>query len=121
MPTRASQSSKDLALSSVEDRRASVRYPPNLEHSHALVAAEGEKVLPGRIQNLSAGGAAILLNRSYPPGTLLQVEVRSQNGRPAQTLFVRVAHAVDLGDGSYVLGGAFTEKPNGRDLLAMLE
>ncbi len=108
------------AVSSESDRRQSVRYLPRPENAYLLVAEAGDKVCPAKVYNVSALGIAIQVSRRFEPGTLLTIDVQSTAGVAPQTLLMRVTHVVEQGDGTFIVGGAFTAKPSGFDLLTLL-
>jgi hypothetical protein len=73
----------------------------------AAARHDKEQNWQGTIQNLSRGGLGLLLERRFEPGTVLFVELPGSDGRP---LLVRVAHAVRLPRGTWLLGCAFSSK-----------
>jgi hypothetical protein len=116
----AVQTSKDSSSIIHAERRMSKRHGTQSGDAYVLIAAAGEPSCPGRIKDVSTGGIALLTNQRFEPGTLMTVDVQHNGGLPSQTVLLRVTHVTERSDGSYVLGGAFTHKPSGTDLLALL-
>jgi hypothetical protein len=104
--------------SAASERRASLRHPCDLESACQPLTASSIQ-WPGRIRNLSAGGIGINLARSFEPGTVLAIDIRSRDQR-VETLTARVVHARLQDDGSWILGCAFANPLSEEDLKALL-
>jgi hypothetical protein len=89
------------------DRRASVRYPCDLETSCQPVASARAMQWSGRILNISQGGICLSIGRRFEAGTLLAIDLPSTDGNSSHSYLGRVVHLRADGCGSYVLGCAF--------------
>jgi len=120
MSLRIHEPSSGPSKPSPAERRQSVRYAPQPEMSTRLTALVGDDLTPAKIHNVSALGIAVQLTRRIEPGAVVSVEIQGAASGKAQKLQFRVTHVVEETDGSFIVGGAFTEKPNGFDLLTLL-
>jgi hypothetical protein len=73
----------------------------------AAARSDKDQTWQGTIRDMSQGGLGLLLPRRFEPGTVLFVELPGSERRP---LLVRVAHAVRLPRGTWLLGCAFSSK-----------
>ena len=102
------------------ERRAWVRFPCDLGTACQPVAGTRGLQWPGKIINLSRGGAAVTLTRRFEVGTALAIDVQSPAGETLGTVLARVAHVSLQDDGSWLLGCAFTNPLSEEDLKALL-
>jgi len=103
------------------ERRASFRYPCDLEAIMQPVALRG-KDCPwlGRIRDISTGGIGIILAYRYEPGSFLSVEIQNRSKSFAHTFVVRVIHTTQLRFGGWQVGCAFNNKISEDELKALL-
>jgi two-component system OmpR family response regulator len=106
-----------LALNS-EDRRKSVRYPCEL--AAACRPAGGRDYWPAWVRDLSAGGAALDVERQLDPGTQLTIELPAPMRERLGQLPARVVHATPEPGERWRFGCAFTEQLDADDLHATL-
>jgi hypothetical protein len=119
MKAQAITTEQDAAAQAVaRERRASVRYPCDLETACQPVAERSGDAWPARALDLSAGGVALLLSRRFERGTMLTVRLESPDGEISRTLFVRVVHAEQLPDSSWRLGCALAGELGQEELKA---
>ncbi|HYT93822.1 MAG TPA: PilZ domain-containing protein, partial [Gemmataceae bacterium] len=67
---------------------------------------------PGRVRDISLGGVGLLLRHRFRPGTILEVELRSNTGALLRAVSVRVVHATAVlmdGNPCWHLGCAFPQ------------
>jgi hypothetical protein len=87
-----------------EERRASVRYPCNLQtHCHPITQAKGDR-WPTRVVDVSAAGVAISVGRRFEAGAVLSMLLESADGEVSRSLFLRVMHTTQTADGSWRMG-----------------
>jgi hypothetical protein len=98
------------------ERRAWLRYPINLETSCQTSSDPAGCV--ATIRNISLGGMNLVVDRPFPSGTLLKVEVQSSLENTPQMLCVRVIHVAQQPDGTYSLGCAFARELSDQSLRA---
>jgi PilZ domain len=102
----------------IDERRASVRFPCDLETSCQPIAERTGDAWPARVLDLSAGGVALELSRRFERGAMLSVRLESPDGETSRTLFVRVVHATAQLDGSWRLGCALAGELGQEELQA---
>jgi hypothetical protein len=91
----------------VAERRAWVRYPCDLEAFCQLIAEEAEVLWPSRIQNISAGGMALLATRPFQLGALLEVEIQLSSKRFSRPTLVRVVNVTPHSQGGWFVSCKF--------------
>lgn len=102
------------------DRRASVRYPCELETSCAPLPGRSGLEWSGQVRNISCGGLGISLQRRFEPGTLLAVAIQAGDGSPAQSVLCRVVHVHAQTDGGWLTGCCFASELSEEDVQALL-
>jgi hypothetical protein len=117
-PQRNASEQNSAQQAVADERRASVRYPCDLETACQPLAEATADAWPARALDLSAGGAALVLFRRFEPGTMLSVRLESPDGEVARTLFLRVVHATPQLDGSWRLGCALAGELGQEELRA---
>ena len=86
------------------DGRVWVRFPVSAETNfHAVMSGQHEK-WKANILNISAGGVALLVDRSFDIGSLLNLEMRSSKRDASHCINARVIHCREQGDGHFLLG-----------------
>ena len=101
-----------------EDRRQWVRYPIRLAVSCRIGENAERSSWLGQIQNVSHGGVKILCRRPVEPGTMILVSPADSRLLPR---LARVLHTINGSDGNWILGCAFRELVDERELLAWLK
>lgn len=89
-----------------EDRRQSSRQEVYANMSYRELVPSGEE---GVIQDMSDGGLCLILNREFPPGTILELkyDLPEENGRTIMK-FVKVVWQNKTDEG-YVTGVMFSK------------
>lgn len=120
MPNSKTQQQIEPATSTQAERRAWVRYPCDLDSNCQPLAGTRGLQWPGKIRNVSRGGAAVTLARRFEVGTVLAIDVQGPAGEVVGTVLARVVHLTLQEDGSWLLGCAFTNPLREEDLKTLL-
>jgi hypothetical protein len=105
----------------VEERRA-VRYPCELEANCGPSRSGGLGLRwPARIRNFSRGGLRLLLPARFEPGTVLAIEVQSNDDVPPVRFLAEVVHVAPLSYGGWSLGCAFTHELTDAEVRALMK
>jgi hypothetical protein len=108
--------SEALAL----ERRGTARYEFDSESATPLPARCDGTDFPVRIQDLSAGGLALLADRRIEPGTLLSVDLPTRDEFGTRRLVMRVRFAAALSADTWKIGCEFGRLLSANELLALL-
>src|SRR5262245_18744994 len=100
----------DSSAVSVDDRRAHVRFPCELDGSFSPITGNRGTQWTGKICDISQGGIGIVLGRRFELGTLLSVEIQEADGRSSGSLLARVVHVTPHTGGGWVIGCCFTSE-----------
>jgi hypothetical protein len=107
----------------VEERRASARYPCALVNFSTEVST-GAKADPehwsATIVDISIEGVALILRRPFEPGTVLTLSLRDERFKVEQALQVRVAHLKARSRSEWLVGCAFERPLTEAELRALL-
>lgn len=104
------------------ERRTAVRYICKLKAActHG-VTAEFKPSKLARVNDISIGGLGLHLGERFEAGTQLTVRLHTRSGEPASALKeVRVAHASEQADGTWLLGVAFLQALSEAELQVLL-
>jgi hypothetical protein len=103
------------------ERRASVRYPCDLDTSCQPIASARGMQWTGKVQNISRGGLSLVLGRRFELGTLLAIEVQGKDGHSsARTLLARIVHIALQGPNTWVMGCKFSSELSDEELKVLL-
>jgi len=91
----------------VEDRRAAVRYSCELGSLCQEVKDTVEEQWPARIKDISTTGIAVIVNRSFRPGTQLGIELQSEDESIRYTLMTQIVRTDEQGSDFWLLGCEF--------------
>ncbi len=94
----------------VEDGRAFVRFPCDLDLTCHAAEEPDPEPLPVQVINLSAGGAGLLVDRPAEPGTLLSIDLPVGDDGPPVTVLGCVVYVSPRGEGEWVLGCTFASE-----------
>lgn len=100
------------------ERRASVRFPCELESSCQPVTAS-TAVWPAIIRDLSRIGAAVAVTRRFEPGTVLHLDIH-RGGGDVTSLYVRVTRVTQPVQDEWLLGCTFARPLSPDDVDALL-
>jgi hypothetical protein len=103
-----------------KERRVAVRHPTDLGALARLQAAPEAAGWWANVLNLSTGGLRMRVCHRCRAGDLLEVDLHSRQG--VYKVAVRVVYETYRGDGTWVVGAAFTMPPlSEADLKALLD
>ena len=94
------------------ERRAWVRHPCQHEASCQPTEARSGVFWAAKVQNLSRGGVAMVLDRRFDIGTVLSMRLQGATPGSSRSVLVRVVHASLLTANPglrWLVGGAFVE------------
>jgi hypothetical protein len=83
-------------------------------------AAANEMRWAGVIENISQTGVRLRLKRRFEPRTGVAIELPGKNGLDTETVYAKVVHVANDGDGSYVLGCTFMSALSDEELQRLL-
>jgi hypothetical protein len=99
-----------------EERRASVRHPAALMSLCRAVGGAIGVRWPARVRDLSTLGIGLVASQRLRPSTLLEIDLETPSGRQVRAPLARVVHVEGEGDGTWVVGCAFTAELSNADL-----
>jgi hypothetical protein len=102
------------------ERRAWVRYPRRLEMVWQLFGARQDEGWSASLFDISQTGVGLIINRSFPPGTVLTVRLRPCSRTPSRTMLVRVKHCTARPDGEWLVGCTFVVKLKDGELKGLI-
>jgi hypothetical protein len=100
------------------ERRSWVRYPRRLTVTWQLFGARGNEQSAATVHDLSLSGIGLVLNRSFPPATVLTLRL-GRHG-PERTMLARVRHNSAQPNGEWLVGCTFAVKLREDDLEALV-
>jgi hypothetical protein len=89
------------------DRRATERFPVNVQTSCPFASPAAEDFGPVRVRDISMEGIGLILSRRIETGGLLALTLTNAAKGFTKSVIVRVTHATPVGSNCLV-GGAFT-------------
>jgi hypothetical protein len=107
METRQTIIQSESSQLVVAERRAWVRYSCGLTASCQPIAFDAEVLWPARIQDLSAGGLALLATRPFELGALLNIEIQLSNKGFLEPNLVHVVNVTADRHGGWRISCAF--------------
>jgi hypothetical protein len=102
------------------DRRAFRRLTPGHLTPCQIRAAGNEAPRPARTHNLSLGGAGILSDREYSPGTLVSLLIVNAAHTFALSVEMEVVRCFRVVNGDYFIGGRFRRKLEHNELMPFM-
>src|SRR5262245_688552 len=104
-PIRSAQRGPALHLPA--EQRQSARHACGPEVTCRLLVSGEIDCWAVRVQNLSAGGISLFLDRVIPAGKVLTVEVHNQTRNFSCQRQIRVIYTLQNPSGGLMMGGAF--------------
>jgi CheY-like chemotaxis protein len=101
------------------DRRSAYRYRCDIQTVCRLSEEQESNAWPSRLQNISSGGVALLIDRQLEAGTPLHIELPDLTWSLRRKVPIRVIHVRAHSAVDWLLGAAFPERMNDDDLLAI--
>jgi hypothetical protein len=102
------------------ERRAWVRYPRKLVTMWQLLGTGGEEHWTAMVRDLSQNGVGLVINRSFPPATVLTVRLRNSTRTYERSALVRVQHCTAQPAGDWLVGCTFVVKISADELHQLL-
>ena len=111
----------DMSHALTDDRRAWIRYRTDVEtFCHAVTGRkEADVWWQGQVRDLSRGGVGLMLDRWFPLGTLLMIELPSRGTSSVYLVLAKVVRAVEQADGRWEIGCVLVTGPNNDDFEAL--
>jgi hypothetical protein len=103
-----------------EDNRGRVRHRCHIEAFYRAKRCGAEIGWLAEIRDISATGIGLALNRRFPPGSMLFVELTSTIDESAHLLPVTVVHATESDEGHWLLGCTFSRTLNDAELAELV-
>jgi hypothetical protein len=97
------------------DQRATVRHASTKGGSCRPISP-GEATWAAKVQDVSAGGVGLVLERRFEPATVLLVEVLPTAKEPGRQLLVKVVRAQQLSPRRWLLGCVFARRLSDEDV-----
>ncbi len=94
----------------IESRRRHPRFPCGPCTFGLLAAGKDTPLELVGVRNISQSGAGLVLNRFIEPGSVVVLNLFNWRRNIATRALLRVVHTSPHPDGTYLLGGAFTEE-----------
>jgi len=102
------------------ERRVWVRYPCERDGFCQPLVGSGALQWAAKIEELSSGGLALVVERRFEPGTLLSIEMQQQ-ADTIRTFLARVVHIKNKSSGRWLLGCSLARELNEEDLKGLLD
>jgi hypothetical protein len=100
------------------ERRVSVRHVCEQEALSRPLELPDAISWGAKVQDISQGGIGLLLCYPFKPGACLAVDLRLGQAA-SRTVLVRVVHAGDQADGTWLVGGKFLAPLSEEELAAL--
>ncbi len=108
MPEQTVVSQRKPAKPSGTERRASMRYPCNMETvCWPPIGSVDKARCSAKVHDLSTGGIGLLVSYPFDLGTILNLTLESAQPKCSRTLLVRVIHVMPRSDWEWLLGCSF--------------
>jgi hypothetical protein len=105
------------AVDAGAERRVWVRYPANLQTTVQLAAHPVvETRVSARVQDISPGGANLLVDQAFEAGQMLSVELPHTGAQETHTVLACIVRVVADGDSQWSLGCVFSRELTDEDL-----
>src|SRR5947209_8464369 len=101
-----------------EDRRVWVRYPSSAQTVVQTLGNGIDTRLSARVHNVSRGGINLVLDRSFRPGEMINIELPGGTPESTSTVLACVVHVRELAAGAWSVGCTFSEELGNKDLEA---
>jgi hypothetical protein len=102
------------------ERRAWIRYPRRLLTMWQLFGSRQEESWNASLRDISLTGLGLVVNRSFPPGTVLTIRVQTGSRKCSRTMLVRVKHCAAQPNGDWHVGCSFVVKLKEEELAELL-
>ena len=92
------------------ERRAWIRYPRRLSTLSQLFGGRQDDSWTASLFDISQTGIGLIINRSFPPATVLTVRLQTGNRKFSRAMLVRVKHCSARENGEWLVGCTFVVK-----------
>jgi hypothetical protein len=92
------------------ERRAWIRYPRRLSTLWQLFGARQEETWTASLCDISQTGVGLVINRAFPPGTVLTVRLQTGSRKFSKTMLARVKRCTGRENGEWLVGCTFIVK-----------
>lgn len=101
------------------DSRNWSRFPCQVRAVYQVVPDDGSPAREAKVLNISAGGAALVVDHDIRAGALLSAELHAPDGKAVVTILACVVHVVVESEHERVLGCNFIQELSEQDLRAL--
>jgi hypothetical protein len=103
------------------ERRAWIRYPRRLLTMWQLFgSSRQEECWNATLRDVSQTGLGLVVNRSFPPSTVLTVRLQTGSRKYSRTMLIRVKHCAAQPNGDWLVGCSFVVKLKDEELADLL-
>jgi hypothetical protein len=89
------------------ERGAWIRYPRRLQTIWQMFGAHGNDSWAADLHDISRTGIGLVLDRAFPPATVLTVRLQTTTRKTTMTMLARVRHCSALPCGKRLVGCTF--------------
>lgn len=102
------------------DQRTWVRFACNCTVQFEKVGDPANQSWQAKVLNISASGIGLMTEEPVGAGALLNLELRSQSGKPVKTILACVVHVTHQQTGAWALGCNFIRQLTEQDLQQLI-
>jgi hypothetical protein len=102
------------------ERRAWIRYPRRLRTLWQQFGSRQEDSWTAELRDISKSGLGLVVDRSFPPGSVLTVRLQTGANRFSRTMLVRVKHCEPQPGGTWHVGCCFAVQLKDDELQQLL-
>lgn len=104
-----------------EDRRSWVRFPCNARATYDLATLVEHRQVPVRVQDISASGVGLKMERPIEAGSLLSLELQGPHAQTPRRMLACVVRVTGGTNGCWSVGCNFIRELNETELQDLLE
>jgi hypothetical protein len=112
--------SDSASPSSGAERRASVRQHFEWDMACELTSYGESDRWPAAVRDISVDGIGLIIERSFPSGTVLEIELSSRDESLSYIVVARVNHSRPTPDGRWQAGCSFVGRLSDEELTDLL-
>ncbi|SRR5260370_29677055 len=102
------------------ERRKAIRYQCGLETASYLLAQIENDSYPAKVRNISVTGVSLIVARRLEPEAVVGLELYNKARRFYCKVPLRAIYIMELADGQFMVGGAFTRELSANELAGLL-
>jgi hypothetical protein len=103
-----------------QDQRTWERFPCSVQGTYQLLSDGEPESSPMQVQNISASGVGLLVDRSIEPGTLISLDLHGPTGQGRLSILACVVHVTPRENESWSLGCNFIRELSDQELAALV-